>query len=67
MLITTDLKTRLTPEFFAQLVSQLKSSTKRAPLASVIRQNERPAASLEAKFEANIARYGRMRLAAFQT
>lgn len=67
MLITTDLKTRLTPEFFARLISQLKSSRKPAPFASRGRQNEQSAAILEVKFEANIAHYGRMRMAALQT
>jgi hypothetical protein len=67
MLITTDLKTRLTREFFAHLVSQLKSAMKPAPSGSTIGQNEQSPAILEAKFEANIAHYGRMRMAALQT
>ena len=67
MLITTDLKTRLTRAFFANLLSQLKSARKPAPIASTIWRYEQPATSSNVKFEANNAHYGRMRMAALQT
>lgn len=66
MLITTDLKTRLTRAFFAKLVSQLKSTRKPAPIVSTIWRCEQSAKSLNHKFAANNAHYGRMRMAALQ-
>lgn len=67
MLVTTDLKLRLSPKFFAHLVSQLKSSSKRAPPASCSGDSKLTAAILHIGFEANNAWHGRMRLAALQT
>jgi hypothetical protein len=66
MFIMSDLKRRLNPEFFASLVSQL-SSSKAAPSVSCVWQKEQAAEIPKAKFEANVERYGRMRMAALQT
>jgi hypothetical protein len=65
MLITSDLKRRLNPEFFAHLVSQPSSIA--APSAFYAGQKEQTVATLKAKFETNIACFGRMRMAALQT
>jgi hypothetical protein len=64
MFITSDLKKRLSREFFARLVSQLKSSSKPAPSALCTEQSEQPVTILEAKFEANA---DRMQMAAVPT
>jgi hypothetical protein len=66
MVITSDLKKRLNAEFFAHLVSQF-SSSKAAPSASCAWQKEQAVAIPKANFEADVARYGRMRMAALQT
>ena len=59
MLITTDLRTRLTRAFFTNLVSQLKSARKPAPIATTIWRYAQPATSLNVTFAANNAHYGR--------
>jgi hypothetical protein len=66
MVITSDLKKRLNAEFFARLVAQL-SSLKAAPSASRAWQKEQSVAIPKANFEADVACYGRMRMAALQT
>ncbi len=67
MMITSDLKRRLSPEFIAHLVAQLKSTSRRVPLATRTGKSTRRFAILEAPFVANSASYGRMRMAALQT
>jgi hypothetical protein len=66
MVITSDLKKRLNAKFFARLVAQF-SSLKVAPAASHAWQKEQAAAIPKANFEANVASFGRMRMAALQT
>jgi hypothetical protein len=66
MLIVNDLKRRLTPEFFANLVAQL-SSAAAAPSVSCVWKKEQPTALLKDKCEAKVAGHDRMRMAALQT
>jgi hypothetical protein len=62
MLITSDLKARLNPEFLANIISQLESSSIPPPTACCADQNERSLAMFEAEFEAGMAHGARARV-----